>query len=755
MKIRMNMILKSDTLPGSGEGLAGIIDTDINYDEWGIPYIPGKRIKGILRESALELEDAGRQSKMKILDNSIESIFGKPGEEKGTSLKISDGRIGNDELLKKLMQYTGNQQVLSAVFNRETVLDHFTYLRSQTAVDNDGVARKNSLRTSRVLKKGLCFRFDIQLPDRFKDDFEKICNITRRFGIARTRGLGEIKLTTEAVINDEINQKLLRGVQGGGFLEKSPPGLRRKKKTWRITIYIENTGQLLVSKQMGKNQWGETYIPGSTILGALAGMFIKNKNLKNPHQCEVFRELFIDGSVCFTNAYPVNREDDIHYPSPLSLFKEKDRETYLDLAREDHWEQVVHGNKETKGHPRGFAYLEVDQDTLSVEIMNVETEMEYHHSRPADKSIGHAREAQGEFFQFSVIKAGQSFKSHITGEFEHLERIKQLLEQSPVVYLGKSGTAQYGKCIVKIVEFQEAKEGEDTWENGESIVITLAADMILLNDLGYMVPDPERIKIEIAQILEVDEKKLEIERSVLDFNRIGGFLNAWKMPKIQQTALKAGSTIVIRNNSGTGLPIDKLKNHSFGVNREQGYGQVHINWHGQEDSDIIVTSPAPKKIVSPGKDECAGLKDFVKDILMKRIKSMLSADAVERVKKVKKLPSSSFLGKIISFLDQAKTFEDFIELISQLRSRGKDQLEIIEKDLKIKNKSIDKKEVENFITQKYNDILTDPDAAENLLRTTGLERGFFKEKSNLFTLYQSFAMFFLNQLKLKKRRENE
>ena len=27
--------------------------------------------------------------------------------------------------------------------------------------------------------------------------------------------------------SEETNQKLLRGVQGGGFLEKSPPGRRR------------------------------------------------------------------------------------------------------------------------------------------------------------------------------------------------------------------------------------------------------------------------------------------------------------------------------------------------------------------------------------------------------------------------------------------------------------------------------------------------------------------------------------------------
>ena len=48
MKIEMKLL--SDAIPGSGEGLAGIIDADITYDEYGIPYIPAKRIKGILKD---------------------------------------------------------------------------------------------------------------------------------------------------------------------------------------------------------------------------------------------------------------------------------------------------------------------------------------------------------------------------------------------------------------------------------------------------------------------------------------------------------------------------------------------------------------------------------------------------------------------------------------------------------------------------------------------------------------------------------
>jgi hypothetical protein len=31
------------------------------------------------------------------------------------------------------------------------------------------------------------------------------------------------------MLNSFTNKKLLRGVQGGGFLEKSPPGRRRQK----------------------------------------------------------------------------------------------------------------------------------------------------------------------------------------------------------------------------------------------------------------------------------------------------------------------------------------------------------------------------------------------------------------------------------------------------------------------------------------------------------------------------------------------
>ena len=56
--------LKSDLCAGSGYSYAGIVDSDLCYDIYGIPYIPAKRLKGCLREAAgligLTEEETGR-----------------------------------------------------------------------------------------------------------------------------------------------------------------------------------------------------------------------------------------------------------------------------------------------------------------------------------------------------------------------------------------------------------------------------------------------------------------------------------------------------------------------------------------------------------------------------------------------------------------------------------------------------------------------------------------------------------------------
>ena len=57
MKITIELL--SDICIGSGESYNSVIDTDVTYDDYGLPYIPAKRIKGCIREAGLELKDFG------------------------------------------------------------------------------------------------------------------------------------------------------------------------------------------------------------------------------------------------------------------------------------------------------------------------------------------------------------------------------------------------------------------------------------------------------------------------------------------------------------------------------------------------------------------------------------------------------------------------------------------------------------------------------------------------------------------------
>ena len=84
---KLNLKLLSDTLIGSGEGWGAIIDNDIVFDDFGLPYIPARRVKGCLRESALEVMEMFEQSGISFASRGdIGTLFGKPGQSESGAL---------------------------------------------------------------------------------------------------------------------------------------------------------------------------------------------------------------------------------------------------------------------------------------------------------------------------------------------------------------------------------------------------------------------------------------------------------------------------------------------------------------------------------------------------------------------------------------------------------------------------------------------------------------------------------------------
>lgn len=192
-EISLALTLLSNTIIGSGDGYGAIIDTDVVFDEYGIPYIPSRRIKGVLRDSANQICHYLNLNKDKSANEYpiVEEIFGTGFKE--SLFAVSNLYLSDYENLRDWLRYlTINNP---DIYSRESIISNFTSIRQQTAIEN-GVAKRNSLRTIRCLDKGLTFYGKIELSSEREEILELLylsaINL-KHLGTKRNRGFGEVK----------------------------------------------------------------------------------------------------------------------------------------------------------------------------------------------------------------------------------------------------------------------------------------------------------------------------------------------------------------------------------------------------------------------------------------------------------------------------------------------------------------------------------------------------------------------------------
>lgn len=200
--LTLEVRLKTPCLIGSGTGYGPLIDSDIVFDDCGIPYIPAKRIKGCLRDSATEVLEYFSLAQVNLLDLSrmgdnftlVLKTFGGPGERSPAGVYFNNLMINEYEQTQAWLRYLlSNNKLLS----REDVINFFTEIRQQTAIDeNKGVAKEHSLRTIRAAKNNLTFKGEIDIEE---DDpaISKLLYFAaknlRHIGTRRTRGFGLVE----------------------------------------------------------------------------------------------------------------------------------------------------------------------------------------------------------------------------------------------------------------------------------------------------------------------------------------------------------------------------------------------------------------------------------------------------------------------------------------------------------------------------------------------------------------------------------
>ncbi|MEK7274874.1 MAG: RAMP superfamily CRISPR-associated protein [Candidatus Desantisbacteria bacterium] len=189
-KLTLKIETCSEVLVGSGQGWGATIDSDIVFDEYGLPYIPAKRIKGVLRESAIEVAEMFEKSGINHdFEKKVERLFGKRGERDSSPVCFDNLYLEDYDANKKWLQWS--MEKYSSLISRDMILNTFTNIRQQTAIDDKGIAKENSLRTIRVLKRDISFSGSVQVEGDIAPLCLAACNL-RYIGTNRNRGFGHI-----------------------------------------------------------------------------------------------------------------------------------------------------------------------------------------------------------------------------------------------------------------------------------------------------------------------------------------------------------------------------------------------------------------------------------------------------------------------------------------------------------------------------------------------------------------------------------
>lgn len=211
----LKLHLLSDTTLGRGSGKAGLVDVEVQHDAAGLPYMSGRTLKGLLSAECDDLVYALESKMGGRWHIAYKALFGKRGATlTGEALmRVGPARLPQDlheALLDQIREERKHKY--ENPLTRAGVLDTFTTLRRQTAMDETGAPRKETLRTLRVILRDTTFSARLTFIDDPSPDALALLAATvkalRRVGTGRNRGRGRVEATLHDAQGELVTETL-------------------------------------------------------------------------------------------------------------------------------------------------------------------------------------------------------------------------------------------------------------------------------------------------------------------------------------------------------------------------------------------------------------------------------------------------------------------------------------------------------------------------------------------------------------------
>lgn len=171
----------------SGSGLSGstYADSIVNKTERNLPYIPGKTLKGLLRDAAERINELNPRL---VNDNFISEVFGERSDNKQVT-KEDEGKafFSNALLSADLSNRIRN--------DKNNLSDSLYTVISSTKIDKNGQAEDGSLRQLEVAIPVILYASIEHFPSHYEQELEYCMAWIKEMGQNRNRGLGKCKFS--------------------------------------------------------------------------------------------------------------------------------------------------------------------------------------------------------------------------------------------------------------------------------------------------------------------------------------------------------------------------------------------------------------------------------------------------------------------------------------------------------------------------------------------------------------------------------
>ena len=757
--------LLSDLCSSSGESLNSQIDNDVCYDDYGLPYIPGKRIKGLMRESAQDLADIGL-----INQDMISLIFGeadnRPGWVYFASAELEKANSWKAAIDFLMAQSKQEQKVdllsaLTDITHQQSVLDYFTSVRSQTRIDEYGIADDGSLRSTRVVNRDHKFicpvyffaeecqqdstqTIDEGRTDSVKEALARSALNLRYMGLNRTRGLGRV--------NCNLDAEKWESVQTAKQCEAFWP---RKSHLSQPSVlkYILRLDQpcILQTSESGGNK-SDIFIDGSRIMGmCLATARRSNQDLLN--------DLLNDDSLIFSFAY-ISDGHKRFLPLPLTMLRAKDvegdeRDKIYNLV-----DRVVNADPDTSqawpqtklsGFDSTFFNGGILDTEDTIQVLSVDKQINYHHKHSDNKSVGRADGAG--LYQLEALRAGQYFAGQIQGPRSVLEELSAML-RNKILKLGASKTAEYGRLSYKEISIDEVTEKSPATAAGvvsepKQYVLLLHSPLIMYNNHAMPMAKPDILKQYLSQTLseagqDISCDKIQIDHTYSKTETIGGYQRSWALYKPVLPTYVGGSAFIFSFKEAVSIDCGLYKNRYLGERTREGYGEYSIYPVDEFFAGVKMMHEANVDTISKTLDPAVSIQPFI-CLLKAYLRRYADNFGRERSRSASHVNASA-VNRVRLMLKESTNYQEFKAAISSIKTDSVKEAAmswIVTKDLDIS--------LECLVTA-FDSLLENTSGDSQDFKDLILDAAFKEE------VYRIYLNSFLSNLRLKirmKRQESE